>query len=253
MGQSGGSYRVEPCKTDRSSVGDPAAKESGFSAEAEADGMDATVVDRESVGPNTFTLTFETPEGFEGLAGQFVRLSGEVSGESYARFYTLSSPDTVGTFEITVGISEEGGPFSDYLAALSAGDEVDLEGPYGDEYYDGEDRAVVLAGGPGIGAAVAIAEAAVANDAEVAMVYRFDGEPAHEARLDALIDAGADVALLDDEADEDDFDAAVDEYVTDAEDEGVFVYGFADFVEMATDAIAAAGGDPDGAKVENFG
>ena len=116
--------------------------------------MDATVVGRESVGPNTFTLTFETPDGFEGLAGQFVRLSGEVSGESYARFYTLSSPDTVGSFEITVGISEEGGPFSDYLADLSAGDEVDLAGPYGDEYYDGEDRAVVLAGGPGIGAEI---------------------------------------------------------------------------------------------------
>jgi cytochrome-b5 reductase len=215
--------------------------------------MDATVVDRESVGPNTFTLTFETPEGFEGLAGQFVRLSGEVSGESYARFYTLSSPDTQGTFEITVGVSEEGGPFSDYLADLSAGDEVAIAGPYGDEHYDGEDRAVVLAGGPGIGAAVAIAEAAVANDAEAAVVYRFEGEPAHGDRLDALVDAGADVARLGDDADEADFQAAVADALTGTDGEGVFVYGFADFVETATDAIEAAGGDPDGAKVESFG
>ena len=253
MGQSGSSDRVEPWETDRSSADEAAAKESGFSAEAERQRMDATVVDRESVGPNTFTLTFETPEGFEGLAGQFLRLSGEVSGESYARFYTLSSPDTEGSFEITVGISEEGGPFSDYLADLSAGDEVALAGPYGDEHYDGEARAVVLAGGPGIGAAVAIAEAALANDAEAAVVYRFEGEPAHEARLDALVDAGADVTLLGDGADAGDFDAAVGSAVTGSDDECVFVYGFAEFVEDATDAIEAAGGDPDGAKVESFG
>jgi len=213
--------------------------------------MDATVVDRESVGPDTFTLTFETPAEFEGLAGQFVRLSEEIDDESYARFYTLSSPDTEDTFEITVEVGEEGGPFSDYLAGLSAGDEVAVAGPYGDEYYDGEARAVVLAGGPGVGAAVAIAEAAVANDAEAAVVYQYDGEPAHTDRLDALVDAGADVTLLD--GNDDAFAAAVEDALTNAADEGVFVYGFAPFVETATDAIDAAGGDPDGANVESFG
>ncbi|WP_049981209.1 FAD-dependent oxidoreductase [Halolamina rubra] len=212
--------------------------------------MDATVVDREPVGPDTFTLTFETPEGFEGLAGQFVRLSAERSGESYARFYTLSSPDTEDTFEITVEVADEGGPFSDYLDDLSPGDEIAVAGPYGDEYYDGEARAVVLAGGPGVGAAVAIAEAAVANDAEAAVVYQYDDEPAHTARLDALVDAGADVITL---ADGDEFDAAVADALTNSEGEGVFVYGFAEFVDAATAAIEAAGGDPDGAKVENFG
>ncbi|MFW5948939.1 MAG: FAD-dependent oxidoreductase [Halolamina sp.] len=213
--------------------------------------MEASVVDRESVGPNTFTLTFETPAEFEGVAGQFVRLSGEVSGDSYARFYTLSSPDTEGAFEITVEIAEEGGPFSDYLADLTAGDEVAVAGPYGDEYYDGEARAVVLAGGPGVGAAVAIAEAAVANDAEAAVVYQYDDEPAHTARLDALVDAGADVTLLD--AGDDTFATAVDDALMNTAGEGVFVYGFASFVETATEAIEAAGGDPDGAKVESFG
>ncbi|KPN30869.1 dihydroorotate dehydrogenase electron transfer subunit [Halolamina pelagica] len=213
--------------------------------------MDATVVDRESVGPDTFTLTFETPAGFEGLAGQFVRLSAEIDGESYARFYTLSSPDTEDTFEITVEVGEEGGPFSDYLAELSAGDEVAVAGPYGDEYYDGETRAVVLAGGPGVGAAVAISEAAIANDAEAAVVYQYDGEPAHTDRLDALVDAGADVTMLD--AGDDAFAGAVEDALTTAAGEGVFVYGFAAFVETATDAIEAAGGDPDGANVESFG
>jgi len=215
--------------------------------------MDATVVGRESVGPNTFTLTFDTPEGFEGLAGQFVRLSGEIDGEEYARFYTLSSPCTGETFEITVEVAPESGPFSDYLAALEPGDEVEVTGPFGDDYYEDETRAVVLAGGPGIGAAVAIAEAAVGNDAEAAVVYRYEGEPAHEERLDALVDAGADVTLLGEDADDAAFERAVDSVVTGTDAEGVFVYGFADFVESAIDAIEAAGGDAEGAKVESFG
>ncbi|MFC6737688.1 oxidoreductase, partial [Halolamina salina] len=97
----------------------------------------------------------------------------------------------------------------------------------------------------------AIAEAAVENDAEAAVVYRYEGEPAHEARLDALVDAGADVTLLGE--DDAEFERAVDSVVTGADEEGVFVYGFADFVEAATDAIEAAGGDAEGAKVESFG
>lgn len=216
--------------------------------------MDSTVavVDRESVGPDTFTLTFDSPPAFEGLAGQFVRLSATVDGESHARFYTLSSPNTEGTFEITAEVHEESGPFSEHLAALSVGDELTIAGPYGEDYYEGEDRAVVLAGGPGIGAAVAIAEAAIDNDADAAVVYRYEGTPAHEARLDALAAAGAEISLIEGDGD-DALAAAVDDVLTGADGEGVFVYGFADFVETAIDAVEAAGGDPDGAKVESFG
>jgi len=217
------------------------------------DTTDVAVVDRETVGPDTFTLTFETPAGFDGRAGQFVRLSAEIGGESHARFYTLSSPGTGETFEVTVEVHEDGGPFSQHLDELSAGDELTMAGPYGDDYYEGEARAVVLAGGPGIGAAVAIAEAAVEDDGEAAVVYRYAGEPAHTERLDALAEAGVDVTLLGDDADDEAFHAAVDDAVTADEDEGVFVYGFADFVELATEAIEAAGGDADGAKVESFG
>jgi glycine/D-amino acid oxidase-like deaminating enzyme len=66
-----------------------------------------------------------------------------------------------------------------------------------------------------------------------------------------LADAGADVTLLD--GNDDAFAGAVEDALTNAADEGVFVYGFAPFVETATDAIDAAGGDPDGANVESFG
>lgn len=216
--------------------------------------MDATVavVDNESVGPDTYAITFESPEEFTGLPGQFVKISADIEGEGYARFYTLSSPDTEETFETTIEVDEEGGPFSAYLADLSEGDEVAVDGPYGDEHYEGERRAVVLAGGPGIGPAVAISEAALADGNEAAVVYAHEGMPAHQARLNDVVDAGVSVEMVD-AGDMEAFTAAVDDAVTGAADEQLFVYGFADFVTAAREAIADAGGEPDDAKVENFG
>ena len=212
--------------------------------------MDATVaVDAvRSVGPNTVAIELSTPEGFEANPGQFVRVSTTIEGEEYARFYTLSSPTVDDTFEITVGLDpEESGPFSRFLVDVGAGDEVEISGPFGSNYYEGERRVVVLAGGPGIGPAVGIGERAVDDGNGVAVVYR-DDEPAHADRLDALREAGASVVVV---------DGPVETHVADAltggDDEQVYVYGFDDFVEEATAALREAGADPDAAKVENFG
>ncbi|KAB1196882.1 MULTISPECIES: FAD-dependent oxidoreductase [Haloferax] len=216
--------------------------------------MDATVTVAavRDVGPGTVAIEFETPAEFEAEPGQFVKLSATIDDESYARFYTLSSPGVTDTFEVTVGIDpDEAGPFSHHLESLAAGDTIDLSGPFGQSYYDGEASVVVLAGGPGIGPAVGIAEAAVADGNEAAVVY-LDDAPAHETRLDALSDAGASVVVTDDEADL--TDAVADALSgDDVDEEQVFVYGFASFVDAAIEALEAAGGDADAAKVENFG
>ncbi|MFO7832824.1 MAG: FAD-dependent oxidoreductase [Halohasta sp.] len=212
--------------------------------------MDATVnvTDTTTVGPETVAIEFATPAGFDAQPGQFVKLSATVDGESYARFYTLSSPDVDGTAEITVGVDpEEGGPFSEFLAELSAGDAIEMSGPFGSDYYEGEPRVVVLAGGPGVGPAVGIGERALDDGGEVAIVYR-DVDPAHNERLAALEDAGASVDIVDGP-----IATAVGEAISGGDDEQVFVYGFADFVEEATDAAAAAGVAVDDLKVENFG
>ena len=207
-----------------------------------------TVTETENVGADTVSITFETPDGFAAAPGQFVKLSAEVDGESYARFYTLSSPDVVETFEITIEIDpDESGPFSELLAELSAGDEIEMTGPFGSDYYEGEPRVVVLAGGPGIGPAVGIGERAVADGGEVAIVYQ-DDDPAHEDRLAALRKAGANVTITDGDISE-----SVDSALAGEADEQLFIYGFATFVEEATDAIETAGGDPAAAKIENFG
>lgn len=212
--------------------------------------MDATVTVTtvKDVAPDTVAIRFESPAGFRAAPGQFVRLEGTVDGEEYARFYTLSSPDVEGTFETTVGIDpNEGGPFSEALAALAPGDELDMSGPFGSAHYEGEPRVVVLAGGPGIGPAVGIGERALADGNDVAIVYR-DEEPAHRDRLNALRDRGADIAVTDGS-----IEGHVGDAVTGADSEQVFIYGFEGFVTEARAAIAAAGGDPSAAKVENFG
>lgn len=216
--------------------------------------MDATVTVTavESVGPDAVALSFEIPDGFEASPGQFVKLTAAVDGEERSRFYTLSSPNAVERAEVTVAVDpEEGGSFSEYLAARSAGDELDLSGPFGAEFYEGEARAVVLAGGPGVGPAVAIAERALHEGNEAAVVYRTDA-PAHGERLDALRDRGTSVTVVG-EADGEGFRAAVADALAGAEGERAFVYGFREFVDEAVDALADAGGDPDDAKVESFG
>ena len=212
--------------------------------------MDATVAVTvvRDVGPRTIAIEFEAPAGLDAEPGQFLKLAGTVGGEEYTRFYTLSSPGVDDTFEITVGIDpEESGPFSDFLQGLAPGDTVEISGPFGRSFYEGESSVVVLAGGPGVGPAVGIGEAAVADGNAVAIVYQ-DDKPAHEERLDALREAGASVAVTNGDIAE-----HVAAAVTGTADEQVFVYGFGSFVDDATSALDAAGADADAAKVENFG
>ncbi|PSQ07100.1 oxidoreductase [Halobacteriales archaeon QS_5_70_15] len=180
------------------------------------DQTDARIAAVREVGADDIAVDIETPDGFDARPGQFVKLTGE--GES--RFYTISSPDVEGAFEVTIEVDPEGtlGP---WLAGREPGDTVGVTGPFGNSYYENEPRVVVLAGGPGVGPAVGIGERALADGGTAAVVY-LDDSPVHEA-------------------------------VTGEDGEQVFVYGFADFLDLATTAIDAAGGDSESAKVENFG
>lgn len=243
--------------------------------------MDATqtaVRHVRDVGPDAVAIDLESPAEFDAQPGQFVKLTfdladklafdtierlaeeGELDLETeealeeeegvlVSRFYTISSPEVGDVFEITVGIDPEG-TVAPFLADLEAGDVVTMSGPFGNDYYEGEDPAVILAGGPGVGPAIGIAERAVADGHEAAVVYQ-DEAPIHEERLSDLREDGATVIVVDTRDDFDDGVAdAIDEY---GEDSQIFVYGFAQFIDDATDAIEAAGGDAEGAKMENFG
>ncbi|MFC7155532.1 FAD-dependent oxidoreductase [Halomarina halobia] len=214
--------------------------------------MDPTAVSVAAVrdvGPNAVAIDFETPAGFDARPGQFVRLSAEIDGETVSRFYTISSPDVADTFEVTLTVDPDGA-FGTHVTTLEPGDSLLLAGPFGDAHYEGEAETVVLAGGPGIGPAVGIAERTLGDGGRATVVYR-DDDPIHEGRLAELAKGGARVYVL--SADEG-LDAALAEALDAIEgDHRTFVYGFAPFVEAATEAIVGAGGDAAAAKVESFG
>lgn len=202
---------------------------------------ETTIAAVRDVGADTVAVDLETPDGFDARPGQFLKLSTEVEGEHVSRFYTLSSPEVGETIEITIGIDPEGelGPW----IADAEDESVTVEGPYGSAYYEGEPESLILAGGPGVGPAVGIGERARSDGNDVTVVY-CDDEPVHEDRLAELQEAGATVVVTDE----------LEEHVASYyEDQQVFVYGFQEFVTEALEALEDAGGDPDEAKVENFG
>ena len=208
------------------------------------EGTEVEIVDVSEVGPDTVALAVAAPAGFDARPGQFVQVRGTVDGEAVTRHYSVSSPSVTDTFELTVGVDPDG-TLSPWLADAAPGDTVEVDGPFGRVYYDGEARVAVLAAGPGVGPAVGVAERALAEGGEAALVYRADGV-VHESRLAGLAAAGADVFVVG----EAHFPAAVSAAVGGGQ---TFVYGFAPFVEAAETAIAEAGVDPEAAKVENFG
>lgn len=199
----------------------------------------------ESVGQDVVAITFESPHDFGGEPGQFVRLSATVDGNYVQRFYTLSSPDTTDTFEVTVAVDPEGslGP---WLADREPGDSVTISGPFGDHFYEDEESVVVIAAGPGIGPAVAIGERTVREGGAVAVVYPADLH-VHDDRLDALSEEGADLVTF-----EDDLEDAVSGAIS-AVNGTAFVYGFESFVTEAVQALESAGVDRDEVKIESFG
>lgn len=209
------------------------------------DGVEVVIRSVTDVGPGSVAIEFETPSEFDGVPGQFVEVSARLEDEFIQRYFTLSSADVEDTFEITVGIDPDG-TFSPWLANRESGDSVRISGPYGDVYYRGEDRIVVIAAGPGIGPAVGIGERAHLEDAAIAIVHPA-GNTVHRERLQSLSEAGASIYWA-----EGGLEDAVQEAIN-AVGGTVYVYGFSPFVQDAIAAIEAAGYDPDDARVESFG
>ena len=225
---------------------------SDFRTPRQARFMEATEVavrEVRTVGPDTVALEVETPVGFDALPGQFVLVRAEVDGEEYARHYTISSPAIDETFEITVGIDPEGS-LSPWLADRETGDALHVEGPFGTVSYDADETGdvIVVAGGPGVGPAVGVGEAAVGAGHDATVVYE-DDAPAHEERLAGLAAAGSEVAII---ADGTGLASAVGS-VVDGDPVQCYVFGFDEFVRRAQSALEDAGVDPDDVLVENFG
>lgn len=210
----------------------------------------ATIASTRQVAPTMAAVEIETPPGFEALPGQFVRLGIRTDDADIEGFYTISSPDTTDTFEVTV----DAGPENDLgrtLAERETGDRVQVAGPFGDAAYAGGGDVVVLAGGPGIGAAIAICQRAVDGGHDAALVYRGhrSGVPSQVADLET---AGVAVWVVDPAGDPAELADAVGEALA-GTDGSLFVFGYAGFVGDAKTAIRLAGHDPSVASISSFG
>ncbi len=193
------------------------------------EGVEARVTRNEDVGGDGFVLAVESPFP-EARPGQFVQVGLEVDGARVVRHYTISSPYPDEELEFTVEVDPEG-ELSPVLRDLEAGDVVYLDGPFGRSYYEGEDAVTVLAGGPGVGPAVALAERTLDERGEAAVVYE-DDEFAHRDRLKEVDERGCHLELvLEDDTLEDAVEVALSEVGGQ-----VFVYGFSKFVDRALDA-----------------
>ncbi|AZH25468.1 ferredoxin--NADP reductase [Haloplanus aerogenes] len=196
----------------------------------------------EEVGTRTVALELETPEGFDAEPGQFLLVRATVDGVEETGYYTLSSPDVEGTMEVTVEYVPEG-TLAPWLAEREPGDEIEIEGPFGDVRYTGDGDALVVAEGPGIGPAVGIAERAQREGYDATVVF-WGEEPPHRTRLDALEDGGATVLLVGS------LDEAADTLAA-AGDATVYVFGFESFVRDAKTVADAVG--VENVRAESFG
>lgn len=204
---------------------------------------EATITRIESVGDRTIAVAFETPTDFEAFPGQFVLVRATIDGADETGYYTISSPEVAETFEITVAVSPDGtlGP---WLAERSVGDEITVEGPFGEVQYAGEEDTIVIASGPGIGPAVGIGERAISGGRDVAIVYG-GHQPPHARRLDTLESDGAAVIIAED----------LGSAMTDVDFSAgaIFVFGFEGFVKRVQTTLSEISVDIDDVEIENFG
>ncbi|WP_423747440.1 FAD-dependent oxidoreductase (plasmid) [Haladaptatus sp. SPP-AMP-3] len=195
----------------------------------------------EDVGEQTVAIEVETPTEFEAHPGQFVLVRATIDGEEATGYYTISSPDVEEIFEMTVAVDPDGtlGP---WLVERTLGEEITVEGPFGDIRYTGDANALVFARGPGIGPAVGIGERATEAGHDVTIVHG-GNRPPHRKRLADLEERGATVVLTDDLV-------GTAESVSAAQ---AYVFGFQGFVEEVKDALVAAGVDLADVEMESFG
>jgi ferredoxin-NADP reductase len=204
----------------------------------------AELRDVRTLGADTLGLELDTPEGFDGLPGQFLLVRADIDGEEESKHFTIASPDLEDSFEITVEV-DLNGTVTPWLAEREIGDEITIDGPYGATAYDDEGDVVTVAEGPGIGPAIAIAERAVARGYDASVIYRSD-DPMYGGRLDDLEEAGHGVFLPDEN------DALAGALAASPDGSTVYVFGFQEFCERVKELVAADGGAGD-LHVESFG
>lgn len=212
--------------------------------------FEVVVRTRGQVGPDTVAIELETPSGVTIAPGQFVLIRAIIDGVEHARHYTMSSPDSEETFEITVSVDPDG-TLTPWLAERGPGDVIIVEGPFGTVAYEGSGPVRVLAGGPGIGAGLGVCERAIASGHPCGL-FAFDERSAHphQTRLAALAQRAQTVALG---STTDSIHAGAAVLAETVPDGTWFVFGFHSFVETSRTELRSLGVDLETVQIENYG
>lgn len=201
------------------------------------------LVEKTPIGSSFIVFRFECPPGFEAYPGQFVLVQATIDGESFGRHYSISSPYVRETFDITVAVDQDG-TVSPWLAQRDLGELVEIQGPYGQNYYKGGYSVVVLAHGPGIGAALGIAERAAVNDTDFSVVF-YNPHLVFEHQLSRLAATDRPVIFV---------KKRVAEAIEVVMNNGtIFVFGFREFIDTVKSVLADHDFDMDTVKFENYG
>ncbi|WP_425092985.1 2Fe-2S iron-sulfur cluster-binding protein [Tropicimonas sp. S265A] len=132
-----------------------------------------TISEVRAEGTEAVALTFDVPESltraFAFQPGQFLTLRAEIGGADLRRSYSIAAAPGAG---LTVGVRHVlGGAFSSFAQGLKAGDTLQVMPPEGRFVWNGAQNVLLIAAGSGVTPMVSIAEAALADGAEVALVY----------------------------------------------------------------------------------
>ncbi len=219
-----------------------------------------TIREVRPVAEDAVSVTFDVPEAareaFSYRPGQFLTLRAQVEGEDIRRSYSIASaPDAA----LSVGIrAVEQGRFSQFAQTLAPGAQLQVMPPEGRFQRRGEKQLLLIAAGSGITPMMAIAGAALADGAEVTLVYgnRHMGSIMFRDEIDALKDRyldrftvihvlsreAQDVALLNGRVDGDKVSNLAEKgLIAPERADGVFLCGPGGMIDAVESALVARG------------
>lgn len=224
------------------------------------------VIDIEHDTDESIILTCESPEGWRFNHGQHVILRRHFEGIEVRRSYSICSPAPDGPLRVSIKCVP-GGVFSTWATQdLQVGDTIDVMGPSGHFTHDlapnGSKRYTMLAAGSGITPIISIVGTILEHEPEstLSLVYvnrtststmllekledirdRFIGR----IQISYLFTREASAAeLLSGRPDRARFDSLIAARIFPADVDHVFLCGPIDLISTASDALLAAGTDP---------
>lgn len=131
-----------------------------------------------------------------GVHGIFSIPGLEIEG-SNTRYFSIASIHDENTIKFATRIPEDCSQFKKHLAQLKEGDEIDMEGPYGEfNFQDDSTPVIMIAGGVGITPVRALfKELEKGNDRIVKLIYSTGGQHLFKDELSAVAAANDKIGI----------------------------------------------------------